>query len=111
MRKIDLKKIPAHKGLLQVIAHDLRLYRGLLLWSSLALLSGLAAVYLTHINRELVAQREQVLQHRDALDVEYRHLIIEQNSLGEHSRIETIAQRQLGMRRPTDAQEVLVPWR
>jgi len=111
MKKIDLKKMSGHRGLLQVIASDLKHYRGLLIWGTIALASGFSAVFLTHMNRELIAEREQVLQYRDSLDVEYRHLIIEQNALSEHSRIETIAARQLGMQRPTDAQEVLVPWR
>lgn len=110
MSKLDLKRFTPHQGLLQVIWADVRNYRGLLLWSVLALVSALAAVYLTHLNRELLAQREILLQQRDAIDVEYRHLILEQNTLGEHNRIESLARRELGMQRPQDEQEVLVPW-
>ncbi|WP_194756268.1 cell division protein FtsL [Aliidiomarina indica] len=111
MKKIDLKRLHAHPGLLQVIFSDIRQYRGLVFWVLLAILSALATVYLTHLNRELLAEREQLMRQRDAIDVEFRHLVIEQTALSEHSRIETIAQRELGMRRPADDQEVLVPWR
>ncbi|RUO33479.1 cell division protein FtsL [Aliidiomarina sanyensis] len=111
MKRIDLKKLQAHPGLLQVIFSDLRHYRGLVFWSFVAIVSALTTVYLTHLNRELLAEREQMMRQRDAIDVEFRHLVIEQTALSEHSRIETIAQRELGMRRPSDDQEVLVPWR
>lgn len=111
MKKLDLKRFDTHQGLLQIIWSDIQHYRGLVLWSVIALVSALAAVYLTHLNRELLAEREDLLRERDAIDVEYRHLVLEQNTLGEHSRIETLAQRELGMQRPTEQQEVLVPWR
>ncbi|MFU8784362.1 cell division protein FtsL [Aliidiomarina sp.] len=111
MKKLDLKRFDTHQGLLQIIWSDIQHYRGLVLWCVIALVSALAAVYLTHLNRELLAEREDLLRERDAIDVEYRHLVLEQNTLGEHSRIETLAQRELGMQRPTEQQEVLVPWR
>lgn len=98
-------------SLLQVIGKDLRRLRGLLVLSLLVLSTALMVVYMSHLNRELMAEREQLLQQRDALDVEWRHLVIEQSALAEHSRIEQLAQRNLSMQRPGDAQEVLVPWR
>lgn len=98
-------------SLLRVIYQDLMRHRGLAAWSFLLLATSLAVVYMTHLNRELVGERQQLLQVRDELDVEYRHLIIEQTALAEHSRIEQIAMRDLDMQRPDDDQEVLVPWR
>lgn len=98
-------------SLLQVISKDIRRLRGLLVLSLLVLCTALMVVYMTHLNRELMAEREQLLQQRDALDVEWRHLVIEQSALAEHSRIEQLAQRNLSMQRPSEAQEVLVPWR
>ncbi len=39
----------------------------------------------------LTAQREQMVLERDALDIEWRNLILEENALGDHSRVERIA--------------------
>lgn len=100
-----------HSGLLKVLLTDFRQFRGLLCWALLALVSALVTVYLTHQHRELMVEREQLLQERDELDVEWRHLVVEQTALTEHSRIEELARRELGMQRPDEAQEVLVPWR
>lgn len=98
-------------SLLRIIYQDLARHRGLILLATLTLVSSLLVVYLSHLNRELMVEREVLLRERDALDVEWRHLVIEQSSLAEHSRIEQIAQRNLSMQRPADDQEVLVPWR
>ncbi|RUO30571.1 cell division protein FtsL [Aliidiomarina sedimenti] len=97
--------------LLHVIRQDLGRHLGLLTLTALTVATSLGVIYLTHLNRELVADREELLQQRDALDVEWRHLVIEQTALAEHSRIEQLATRNLSMQRPQEDQEVLVPWR
>jgi cell division protein FtsL len=48
------------------------------------------------------------VQEKDALDIEWRHLIIEQSSLTEHNRIERTVFEKLDMRRPTREDEVLL---
>lgn len=106
-----MKQLNPHRGLLQVLLSDLARYRGLVFWCIVLVISALATVYITHLNRELMAERESLLQQRDALDVEWRHLVLEQTALAEHSRIERLASRELGLQRPRDEQEVLVPWR
>ena len=98
-------------SLLTVISEDLGRIRGLLTLSALLLITALAVVYLSHLNRELMVEREQLLQQRDELDVEWRHLVVEQTALAEHNRIEQLAQVDLQMQRPAENQEVLVPWR
>lgn len=98
-------------NLLHIIFADLKRLRGLLLLTVLLVVSSLVVVYLSHQSRELMAEREDLLRERDALDVEWRHLVIEESALAEHSRIEQLAQRNLQMQRPDDDQEVLVPWR
>ena len=98
-------------SLLTVINDDLGRIRGLLTLAALLLITALAMVYLSHLNRELVVERELLLQERDELDVEWRHLVIEQTALAEHNRIEQLAQVNLQMQRPAESQEVLVPWR
>ncbi|WP_113907078.1 cell division protein FtsL [Aliidiomarina celeris] len=104
-------KLPIHTHLLVEMLRDLNRYRGLVFWTALAVASALVVVFQAHQYRELMAERETLLKARDALDVEWRHLTVEQNALSEHSRIEQLALRQLNMQRPTEAQEVLVPWR
>ncbi|MCC5855800.1 MAG: cell division protein FtsL [Idiomarina sp.] len=104
-------RLSLHTQLISELYRDLKRYRGLLFWTGVALVSALVIIYQTHQYRELMAERETLLRERDLLDVEWRHLIVEQNSLSEHSRIEQLATRDLGMGRPRDEQEVLVPWR
>lgn len=98
-------------NLLRIILADLKRLRGLLLLTALLVITSLMVAYLSHQSRELMAEREDLLRERDALDIEWRHLVIEESALAEHSRIEQLAQRNLQMQRPDDEQEVLVPWR
>jgi len=70
--------------------------------------SAVAVIISTHENRQLVIAQEQLIQEKDALDVEWRHLIIEQSSLTEHNRIERTVFEKLNMRRPTREDEVLL---
>jgi cell division protein FtsL len=48
------------------------------------------------------------MQQKDQLDVEWRHLILEQGALTEHNRIESMVKKQLNMRRPSPDEEVVV---
>ena len=71
------------------------------------LASALAIVISTHENRQLIITQEELISERDSLDIEWRHLLIEQNSLTEHNRIEKHVREQLNMHRP-EAQEVVM---
>lgn len=55
------------------------------------LVSAVTVVTTTHKTRLLTAQREQLVLERDALDIEWRNLILEENALGDHSRVERVA--------------------
>jgi cell division protein FtsL len=70
--------------------------------------SAIAVIVSTHENRQLVIAQEKLVQEKDALDIEWRHLIIEQSSLTEHNRIERTVFEKLDMRRPTREDEVLL---
>lgn len=70
--------------------------------------SALAVVEFTHMNRQLTITQDELFQQRDALEVEWRNLLVEQRALSEHSRVEDIAQKKLMMVRPNGAQDVLV---
>jgi cell division protein FtsL len=70
--------------------------------------SAFAVIYYTHLNRQATSELEVLLSERDALDIEWRNLTLEQNSLAEHSEIETKAQKLLQMKRPTADTEIII---
>jgi cell division protein FtsL len=70
--------------------------------------TAMGVVLSAHHNRQLSMQHEKLIQEKDELDVEWRHLIIEQSALTEHNRIEQLVSEQLNMRRPGPEDEVLV---
>ncbi len=61
------------------------------------ILTAVTVVTTAHHTRLLTAQREQLVLERDALDIEWRNLILEENALGDHSRVERIATEKLQM--------------
>lgn len=102
------KRVP---NMLALWRHDARQYAVPLVLFVLVVTTALGIIYVAHVNRVLTIERDQLSQARDQLDIEWRHLLIEQNALTEHSRVERIAMEQLNMVRPQPQQEVLVPWR
>lgn len=49
-----------------------------------------------------------LLSERDTLENEWRNLVLEQNSLAEHSAIESSAEKQLNMTRPDSSSEIII---
>nr|WP_136250332.1 cell division protein FtsL [Ningiella ruwaisensis] len=98
----------ANFNLLLIIATDLGRHLFLFALFLAVLASALAVVVTTHQNRQLIITQEQLIQEKDALDIEWRHLIIEETALTEHNRIERLVEEKLNMRRPTQADEKLV---
>lgn len=75
----------------------------------LAVMASAAAVILSaHHNRQMSIAIEHLMQEKDQLDVEWRHLILEQSALTEHNRVESMVSKQLGMHRPSPEEEVVV---
>ncbi|MFT6776833.1 MAG: cell division protein FtsL [Paraglaciecola sp.] len=75
----------------------------------LALLVSAGLVILSaHHNRQMSIAIERLMQDKDLLDVEWRHLILEQSALTEHNRIEALVTSQLNMHRPLPSEEVVV---
>jgi cell division protein FtsL len=75
----------------------------------LALLVSAGLVILSaHHNRQMSIAIERLMQDKDMLDVEWRHLILEQSALTEHNRIEALVTSQLNMHRPLPSEEVVV---
>ncbi|CDK16268.1 cell division protein FtsL [Erwinia amylovora] len=72
------------------------------------LISALFVVTTAHKTRLLTAQREQLVLERDALDIEWRNLILEENALVDHSRVERIATEKIQMQHVDPSQENIV---
>lgn len=74
----------------------------------LVIFSAIGVVVTTHKTRLLTAEREQRVLERNALDIEWRNLILEENALGDHSRVEATAIEKLKMQHIDPAQEKIV---
>lgn len=70
--------------------------------------SAFAVIYFTHIHRQSTNELEQLMSQKDKLDIEWRNLLLEQNSLAEHSVIESKAKKLLNMKRPTPETEIVI---
>jgi cell division protein FtsL len=71
-------------------------------------ISAFSVVYYSHVNRQTTSDLEVLLAHKDELNIEWRNLLLEQNSLAEHSAIESKAKKLLNMRRPNSESEIIV---
>ncbi len=72
------------------------------------IVTAFGVILSVHENRQLSIKLEELMQEQDELDVEWRHLVLEQSALTEHNRIETMVQQKLNMRRPTTTEEIVV---
>lgn len=71
-------------------------------------ISAFSVIYYTHVNRQTTSELEVLLSQRDELNIEWRNLLLEQNSLAEHSAIESKATKLLKMKRPDTKSEVII---
>ena len=82
------------------------LFQGIL---GLAILgSALTTIVVTDDTRSVTAELNKVESKSDDLEVEWRHLVLEQNALAEHSRVSDIARVKLAMTRPKPLEEKMV---
>ncbi|MGL9722192.1 cell division protein FtsL [Sodalis sp. (in: enterobacteria)] len=96
-------------GLIGIIGSDLLCHGKLPLLLLIAVLvTAVLVVTTTHQTRRLTAEREQMVLEKDALDIEWRNLILEENALGDHSRVERIATEKLQMQHVDPSQENIV---
>jgi len=98
-------------NLLLLILADLRQNAVLVMLGISILISALYNIYITHETRELVTQKEFLSQQKDNLMIEWRNLLIEEHTLDEHSRIRSVARKELSMAQPTKKNSVLVEMR
>ena len=64
----------------------------------LVVVSALGVVYAKHQNRKLYAELAALQKQRDAMQVEWGRLQLEQSTWATHGRIEKIARQKLNMR-------------
>lgn len=96
-------------GLIRIIGNDLLRYYKLKLLLLIAILaSAIIVVAITYKTRRLTAEREQMFLRRNMLDIEWRNLILEENTLSNQSRIERIATEKLQMQHVDSSQENIV---
>ena len=74
----------------------------------LVVVSAFSVIYYTHVNRQTTSELELLYTQRDELDIEWRNLLLEQNSLAEHSAIESKAKKLLNMKRPDSDSEIII---
>lgn len=84
-----------------------------LMLAAAVLASGVAVIHVKYLTREEFGTLQQVRAERDALDVEWGRLQIQEAALTSHTRIEDNARTQLGMIMPAGGEvrvvEVAVP--
>lgn len=74
----------------------------------LVVVSAFSVIYYTHVNRQTTSELELLFTQRDELDIEWRNLLLEQNSLAEHSAIESKATKLLKMKRANAKSEIII---
>jgi len=95
-------------NLTRIILRDLWDNKWVLAVGLLVILNAMTVVYISAEGRQYTSQWERLLQERDRLDIEWRNLLLEEQSRSEHSRITRMATKQLNMRRPLPKEEVVV---
>ncbi len=71
-------------------------------------LSALAIVYTKHESRKLFVELENLTTERDALNIEWGQLQIEQSTWATHARIERVALDELALVRPKSSEIYLI---
>ncbi len=92
----------------RIIVADLWHHKWVLLLAMAVLVNAIVVVYTSYSSRQYTSQWDQLLQQRDRLDIEWRNLLLEEQSQSEHSRVTRIATKDLNMSRPLPNQEVVV---
>jgi cell division protein FtsL len=75
--------------------------------AALVIASAIACVYARHESRNQFSQLQSLIAQRDALEVDWGRLQIEQSTWSTHSRVERLARKKMQMRNPAPG-EILV---
>ena len=106
-----VKKIVSGAGRIGAQAASISLSSRSLLLSGLFVLvviSALAVIYSAFLYRQAFNGQQQLFQQRDALEVEWGQLLLEQSALAAHSRVEKNVTQRLDMYVPSPNDIVVV---
>lgn len=73
----------------------------------LVVISAIACVFSRHESRTQFTQLQSLIAQRDALEVDWGRLQIEQSTWSTHARVEQLARKSMAMRNPAP-EEILV---
>ncbi|MFQ2058709.1 cell division protein FtsL [Aeromonas veronii] len=90
------------------IAADLWRHKLQILLSVAVLVTAFAVILVTNMTRGLTAKQNDLMAEEDRLNIEWRHLLLEQGTLAEHSRVATLAMDKLQMGRPLVTTEKVI---
>ena len=74
-------------------------------------MTAMGVVFATQHARQAITEKDHTLTERARLDNEWRNLMLEETALSEYSRVQTLAKKKLGMRRPDADKEVVITLR
>ena len=87
---------------------DLGRHKFQLLLALAIVATAMTTIVITHETRLLTITQNELMDERDKLDIEWRHLLLEQNALAEHSRVSDVAKSKLQMARPSPLKEKII---
>jgi cell division protein FtsL len=70
--------------------------------------TAVSAAYAKHQSRKLFIELQELEERRDAMDVEWGQLQLEQSTYTTHGKVETAARERLGMQTPAAQQVTIV---
>ncbi|MGP1924258.1 MAG: cell division protein FtsL [Arsenophonus sp. NEOnobi-MAG3] len=72
------------------------------------IISAISIITVSHQTRLLTTQKDFMTEEKESLDVEWRNLILEESSLGNHSLVERLSVERLEMIHVDPMQEYIV---
>ena len=90
------------------IVADLWRHKLQIFLSVAVLVTAFAVILVTNKTRGLTAQQNDLMAEEDRLNIEWRHLLLEQGTLAEHSRVASLAMDKLQMGRPLVTTEKVI---
>lgn len=80
----------------------------LMIFAVVCVISAIVIVFTKHESRSLFVELEQLTTERDALNIEWGQLQIEQSTWATHARIERVALEELALKHPKPTEIYLI---
>lgn len=90
------------------IVADLWRHKLQIFLSVAVLVTAFAVILVTNMTRGLTTKQNDLMAEEDRLNIEWRHLLLEQGTLAEHSRVASLAMDKLQMGRPLVTTEKVI---